>query len=113
MKALATAAAFILASCSDGYASEDRYEELLGCEMRVLVVASFVNSLSNAERTLLHEKLESLSKSVLSEAASLKKSTANIAEDQKRILRDVQGRVQGASADTEARKLVNEAKTCK
>ena len=80
--------------------------------MRVLVVAKFHPSLESSERAVLNEKLASLSKSVLVQAASLNKVTADIAEDQKRILRAIQSRVQRSSADEEAQKLVGEAKAC-
>ena len=112
MKAFGIVVALTLVGCSNGHAAADRYGELLNCEMRTIVVTSVSTSLNDTERAQLREKLESLSKSVLTEAASLKKTTADLAEDQKRILKEIQGRMQGESADAEARKLLDEAKTC-
>lgn len=103
----------VLASCSPTVSAAERYDQLLQCEMRVLVVAKFHPSLKESERVLMNEKLASLSKALLASAASIKKSTLEISADQQSILKNLQGRVLGPSAGSEADKMVEEAKNCK
>ena len=101
-----------LSSCSAAHSPTARYDELLKCEMAVLVVANFHPSLGKEDRASLRAKLADLSKSVLSEAASLKKKNEEIASEQRRILTELQQRVQGSAGEAEAQKMVEEAKNC-
>ncbi len=101
-----------LSSCSAAPSPDARYDELLKCEMVVLVVANFHPSLGKEDRAALRTKLADLSKSVLSEAASLKKTTQEVGADQRRILESLQGRMQSPTADAEAEGMVRQAKTC-
>lgn len=80
--------------------------------MTVLVVANFHPSLAKEDRANLRAKLADLSKSVLAEATSLKKTNADIATDQRRILTSLQQRVQGSAGEAEAQKMVEEANSC-
>lgn len=110
--ALVLAMSFALSSCSAAQSSNARYHQLLDCEMTVLVVANFHPSLANVDRAALRTKLADLSKSVLGEATSLKKTNADIAADQRRILTSLQQRGQGSAGEAEAQKMVEEAKSC-
>jgi hypothetical protein len=114
MKELGIMAGLVVVGCSEKPPSTASYEEILHCEMRVLVVANFTpsSSLAAPDRVSLQEKAAALSKSMLEKAASLKKSNADILADQRRILTEIQGRVQGPSADAEALKLMDEARSC-
>jgi hypothetical protein len=101
-----------LSSCSAAHSPNARYDELLKCEMAVLVVVNFHPSLGKDDRASLRAKLDGLSKSALSEAASIKKTNEEIATDQRRILTELQQRVQGSAGEAEAQKMVEEAKSC-
>ncbi|MEP7007419.1 MAG: hypothetical protein ABI810_15660 [Sphingomonas bacterium] len=107
------AAGLVFAGCSPKISAAERYNDLLQCEMRVLVVAKFHPSLKDNERASMNEKLASLSQSVLASAASLGKTSAEIGADQQRMLKNLQGRVVGPSANSEADKIGDEAKSCK
>lgn len=105
-------ACLLLTGCSAPPVPDAEYQAVLDCEMRVLVVANFVPSLSDAERASMRGKLAGLSREMLARAATLGKSTAEIAADQQQRLQELQRRMQGPAADAEANRLIVEARRC-
>lgn len=103
---------FALSGCSTARFPTLKYDELLKCEMVVLVVTNFHPSMAKKDRASFRAKLSDLSKSVLAEAASLKKTNEQIATDQRRVLTALQQRVQGSAGEAEAAKIVEEANDC-
>ena len=105
--------AFVLSSCSTAHSPTLNYDELLNCEMAVLVVANFHPSMAEKDCASLRAKLSDMSKSFLAEATSLKRTNAEIATDQRRVLTALQQRVQSPAGEIEAEKIVEEAKNCR